>query len=188
MNSSMILLILLVVAAVIVLLIHNQLVALMRRCDRAFADIDVQLKQRHDLIPNLVEAVKGYAVHERATLEAVISARAAAKAAPTPAAQMQAEAKLGVTLGNLFAVAEAYPELKASENFTRLSDEISDVEYKLAATRRFLNTAVSEYNTALEQMPANLVALMMGFEQKAFFDLGVDERARLQAAAPAVKF
>lgn len=166
--------------------LYNRLIALSRRCEQAFADIDVQLKQRHDLVPNLVETVKGYAKHERGTLEAVMQARSAAMQATSPAAHLQAETALGATLGRLIAVAEAYPELKASANFSHLAQELGDIEDKIAAARRFLNGAVSEYNASLEQIPANLVALLFGMEPKVFFDLGTETRTRLETA-PAVQ-
>ncbi len=173
-----------ILAATVVL--YNRLIALSRRCEQAFADIDVQLKQRHDLVPNLVETVKGYAKHERATLEAVMQARSAAMQPASPAAHLQAETALGATLGRLFALAEAYPDLKASANFSHLAQELGDIEDKIAAARRFLNGAVSEYNASLEQIPANLVALLFGMEPKVFFDLGTETRTRLEIA-PAVQ-
>jgi LemA protein len=178
-------------AAVVVLLIavsiYNRLVTLGRRCDQSFADIDVQLKQRHDLIPNLVETVKGYATHERGTLDAVMRARSAAQSAATPGAQMQAEAALGSALGRLMAVVEAYPDLQASANFSSLQDELSDIENKIAAARRFLNSAVGEHNGTMAQFPANLVAMLFGLKEKAFFDLGTEQR-KVMDLAPAVKF
>ena len=163
-------------AAVVVLFVislYNRLVMLARRCDQSFADVDVQLKQRHDLIPNLVETVKAYATHERGTLEAVMRARQAAQSAATPGAQMQAEAALGSAIGRLFAVAENYPDLKASQNFAVLQEELSDLENKIAAARRFLNGAVAEHNATMAQFPANIVAGAFSMTEKASFDLGV---------------
>jgi LemA protein len=166
----------------------NTLVALRQRVNQAFADIDVQLRQRHDLIPNLVETVKGYAAHERATLDAVIAARNSAVAATGagPAQQGAAEGALTGALGRLFALAEAYPDLKANTNFQQLQLDLSDVENKLAAARRFFNNAVSEYNAAIQSFPALLYAAALGFGHRDFFDLGED-RARLDAP-PQVKF
>ncbi len=176
-----------IVVALFTMAAYNRLIALSRRCDQAFADIDVQMKQRHDLVPVLVETVRGVAGHERNTLEAVIKARGAAVNATTPQTQMQAENMLTATLGRLMALTEAYPQLQATQNFTQLQDELSDLENKIAAARRFLNNAVSEYNATLEQMPTNLVAGLFGLTEKPFFDLGTEQRASLDAA-PAFKF
>jgi LemA protein len=182
------LLVLLVVAvlALIAAGTYNRLVGLRQRANQAFADIDVQLQQRHDLIPNLVETVKGYAAHEKGTLEAVTSARAAATTATGVEAKVQAENQLSGALRQLFAVAEAYPELKANANFLRLQDELADIENKLAAARRFFNSAVAEFNAAIQQFPAVLFAGALGFTERTFFDVGAD-RASV-AAAPEVKF
>jgi LemA protein len=188
---GIILLIVLVVLAVLVIGIYNRLVALRQNCNQAFADIDVQLKQRHDLIPNLVETVKGYAAHEKGTLEAVIQARNAAVAAEKtgdPKAMGAAEGVLGAALGRLIALSEAYPDLKANANFQQLQAELSDIENKLAAARRFFNNAVGEYNTSREQFPAVLFANMFGFGPRVFFDVGEDSRASMDAAPPQVKF
>ena len=163
--------------------IYNRLVALNRRCDQASADIDVQLKQRHDLIPNLVETVKGYAGHERGTLEAVIKARSTAMASPSAGN----EAALGSALIRLMSVAEAYPELKANTSFAELQAEISDTENKIAAARRYLNNASNEYNTSREVFPANVVANLFDFGVRDAGILAKDERAPLDAA-PAVRF
>lgn len=166
--------------------IYNGLVALRQRVNQAFADIDVQLKQRHDLIPNLVETVKGYATHERETLDAVVKARNAAIAAHGPAEQAAAENVLTGALRGLFALAEAYPDLKANTNFQQLQSELSDIENKIAAARRFFNNAVQEYNTAIEQFPAALFAASFGFTRREFFDLG-EARAQVEQT-PQVKF
>jgi LemA protein len=166
--------------------IYNGLVSMRQRTNQAFADIDVQLKQRHDLIPNLVETVKGYAAHERGTLEAVIQARNTAIAAPGVEQKVQAENMLTGALRQLFALSENYPNLKANANFQQLQDQLSDIENKLAASRRFFNNAVQEYNTGIQVFPASLFAGMFGFTQRPFFDLG-EERAQLQQA-PSVKF
>ncbi|MBI1250173.1 MAG: LemA family protein [Alphaproteobacteria bacterium] len=184
--------ILLIIAAVVagfLILLYNRLVALRQNTNQAFGDIDVQLKQRHDLIPNLVETVKGYAAHEKGTLEAVIQARNAAVSAEgskNPAAMAQAEGALTAALGRLIALAEAYPDLKANMNFQLLQTELSDIENKIAAARRFFNNAVNEFNTAVEQFPAVLVAGPFGFSKREFFDLGED-RATV-GEAPKVSF
>ena len=169
-----------------IVFVYNGLVALRQRANQAYSDIDVQLKLRHDLIPNLVETVKGYASHERGTLEAVIAARNSAIAAKGPAQAAQAEGMLTKALGGLFALAEAYPDLKANTNFQQLQTELSDIENKLAAARRFFNNAVQEYNTAIEQLPAALFAGALGFTRREFFDVG-DARPQLEVA-PNVKF
>ncbi len=186
MSTSLIVLAVIVVILFWVFGIYNGLVALGQRANQAYADVDVQLKQRHDLIPNLVETVKGYATHERGTLEAVIQARNQAIAAKGPAQAAQAENMLTKALGGLFALAEAYPDLKANTNFQQLQTELSDIENKLAAARRFFNNAVQEYNTAIEQLPAALFAGALGFRPREFFDVG-DARPQLEVA-PNVKF
>src|SRR5690606_10216789 len=183
------LIVVLVIAAVLaftVIGIYNRLVALRQEANQAFADVDVQLKQRHDLVPNLVETVKGYATHERGTLEEVVKARNAAVAAHGPADQAKAENMLSGALRQLFALAEAYPDLKANQNFQQLQAELSDIENKIAAARRFFNNAVQEFNTGIQQFPAVLFAGSMGFTQREFFDLAED-RPQLEQA-PNVKF
>ncbi|CAN7179095.1 LemA family protein [Brevundimonas sp. LjRoot202] len=181
-----------VIVAVVLFVVvggYNKLVALDQRADQSFADIDVQLKQRQDLIPNLVETVKGYATHERGTLDAVTAARAAAAGATSVNDKVQAENMLTATLGRLFAVAEAYPDLKANTNFQQLQSELSDIENKLAAARRFFNNAVSEFNAVRRQFPTVLFAGMVGFAaDKPFFDLGEADRAAMSAAPPTVNF
>ena len=167
-------------------MIYNRLVAMRQRVGQAFADVDVQLKQRHDLIPNLVETVKGYAAHERGTLEEVVKARNAAMTAQGPAQQAAAENMLSGALRQLFALSEAYPDLKANQNFQQLQAELSDIENKIAASRRFFNNAVQEYNTGIQQFPAALFAAALGFSQRTFFDVG-EERAVVEKA-PQVKF
>ncbi|MGI8527445.1 MAG: LemA family protein [Pseudolabrys sp.] len=166
--------------------IYNGLVALRQRVNQSFADIDVQLKQRSDLIPNLVETVKGYAAHERGTLEAVVQARNAAIAAPGLEQKVAAENALSGALRQLFALSESYPDLKANQSFQQLQSELTDIENKLAASRRFFNNAVQEYNTGIQQFPAALFAATFGFHQQTFFDLG-ETRAQLEQA-PNVKF
>lgn len=189
--TLIIVLIVIAVLAVLLIGIYNRLVALRQNCNQAFADVDVQLKQRHDLIPNLVETVKGYAAHEAGTLEAVIQARNAAVSAERtgdPKAMGAAEGILGQALGRLIALSEAYPDLKANTNFQQLQAELSDIENKLAAARRFFNNAVGEYNTAREQFPAVIFAGMFAFGPREFFDVGEDSRASMDAAPPQVKF
>ena len=177
---------LLVLVGLWLIMTYNGLVTLRQRCRQAFSDIDVQLKQRHDLIPNLVETVKGYASHERGTLEAVVQARNAAVNAHGPAAQAAAEGMLQGALRQLFALSEAYPDLKANTNFQQLQSELSDIENKLAAARRFFNNAVQEYNTGIQQFPAALFAASFGFTSQVFFDLGEDRKTL--STAPSVKF
>jgi LemA protein len=171
--------ILIAVAAVaaFAIFIYNRLVVLRAAWQRAFSDIDVQLKQRQDLIPNLVETVKGYASHERGVFDEVTQARTAAMRATTVGEKSVAEGALSGALGNLFAVAENYPQLKASENFLKLQEELSDIENKIAAARRFLNSAVAEYNANIQQFPAVLVAGPLGFTAAQMFTLDDTERA-----------
>ena len=184
--------ILIVIIAVVVVLgllvagIYNRLVGLRQNSSRAFADIDVQLKQRSDLIPNLVETVKGYASHEARTLEAVVAARNAAQTATSIDDKVQAENAVSGALGRLMALSESYPDLKANTGFVQLQGELADIENKLAAARRFFNNTVSEYNASIQQFPAVLLAGAMGFQARLFFDLGPD-RATFESA-PAVKF
>src|SRR5215472_6337159 len=171
-----------VVAAVAVIVlfaigVYNRLVALRQTYKNAFADIDVQLKQRHDLVPNLVETVKGYAAHESGVLQKVTEARASAMRATTVQQRGQAEGMLTSALGQLFAVAESYPQLKANENFRQLQSELSDIENKIAAARRFFNNAVAEYNTATQQFPAVLFAGAFGFTPADMFALDAAEKA-----------
>ncbi|MFM9849934.1 MAG: LemA family protein [Hyphomicrobiaceae bacterium] len=178
-----------IIAAIVLLAIatYNGLVALRQRSMQAFADIDVQLKQRHDLVPNLVETVKGYASHERETLDSVVRARNAAVSATGPAQQAAAEGALQGALRQLFALAEAYPDLKANQNFQQLQLELGDLENKIAAARRFFNNAVSEYNTKRQAFPAVLFANAMGFGPQDFFNLDETER-KATATPPKVQF
>ena len=185
-TSTLIVLAVIVVLALWVIAIYNGLVSMRQRVNQALADIDVQLRQRHDLIPNLVETVKGYAAHERGTLDEVVKARTAAVAAEGTPQQAAAENALSGALRQLFALAEAYPDLKASANFQQLQSELSDIENKIAAARRFFNNAVQEYNTGIQKFPAALFAAALGFAPKDFFDLG-DERKTV-GEAPQVKF
>lgn len=185
-TGTLVILGLIVVLALWVAAIYNGLVTLRQRVSQAFADIDVQLKQRHDLIPNLVETVKGYAAHERGTLDEVIRARNAAISAQGPATQAAAETMLSGALRHLFALAEAYPDLKANTNFQQLQSELADLENKIAAARRFFNNAVQEYNTGIQRFPAVLFAAALGFSGREYFDVG-DER-KVVAEAPRVSF
>lgn len=154
---------------------YNGLVRLKNQTDEAWSDIDVQLKRRYDLIPNLVETVKGYATHERQAFENVTTARSAAMSAQGPAAKAQAENQLAGTLKTLFAVAEAYPDLKASQNFAKLQDELSDTENKIQAARRFYNGNVRDLNTRIQSFPTNIFARQLGFAAREFF--GLDDAA-----------
>lgn len=185
--------VLLVVLGVIALLAvwlistYNGLVGLRQRVKQSFADIDVHLKQRQDLVPNLVETVKGYAKHERETLENVIKWRNAAQAATGPSAQAAAEGQLTQALRQLMIVAEAYPDLKANTNFQQLQSELSDLENKIAASRRFFNNTTAEYNATRESFPAVLFANAMGFGPQEFFNLDEAER-KIASEAPKVQF
>ena len=185
-TSTLIVLAVIVVAVLWAIATYNGLVAMRQRVNQAFADIDVQLRQRHDLIPNLVETVKGYAAHERGTLEEVVKARNGAIAAQGTAQQAAAENMLSGALRQLFALSEAYPDLKANGNFQQLQSELSGIEDKIAAARRFFNNAVQEYNTGIQRFPAALFAATFGFAAKDFFDLG--EERKTVAEAPQVKF
>jgi LemA protein len=185
-TTGWIILAVIVVIALWGIMIYNGLVSLRQRVGQAFADIDVQLRQRHDLIPNLVETVKGYAAHERGTLEEVIKARNVAMAAQGPAQQAAAENSLSGALRQLFALSESYPDLKANANFQQLQAELTDIENKIAASRRFFNNTVSEYNAGIQQFPAALFAASLGFAPKEFFDLGEDRKTMVEA--PQVKF
>ncbi|MBX7245413.1 MAG: LemA family protein [Candidatus Sumerlaeaceae bacterium] len=173
-----------VVIVFYVIAVYNGLVAGRVEIDNAWAQIDVQLKRRHDLIPNLVETVKGYAGHEKETLEKVIAARNMAMNAQGPAAQAQAENMLSGTLKSLFAVAEAYPNLKANENFMALQEELTSTENKITFARQFYNDRAMVYNTKIQQFPPNIIAGMFGFTKRDFFEVK-DEAER---AVPQVKF
>jgi LemA protein len=166
---------------------YNLLVKLRNNRENAFADIDVQLKQRHDLIPQLVSTVKGYAAHEKETLDRVISARNGAVSARSIDEKIAAENALTTALTGLKVTVEAYPDLKANTNFLQLQEEISDIENKLAAVRRYFNSATKELNTAVEVFPSNIVAGLFGFHKEIFFDLGPSERKNLEQA-PEINF
>lgn len=179
----LIVLVALVVLAVIVAGIYNGLVRDRNRVDNAWGQVDVQLQRRYDLIPNLVETVKGYASHEQETFENVTKARAGAQSASGPAEQAQAENFLTQALRQLFAVAEDYPELRASENFQSLQDDLEETENKIAVSRQIYNDTVLTYNNKVQQIPTNIVAAMTGFTTREFFDAG-DEAQE----APKVEF
>ena len=183
MDTGVILLLVIIALGVFLVVIYNRLVALRQTCNQAWGDIDVQLKQRHDLVPNLVETVKGYATHEKETLENVIKARQTAIDASSVKDLAQAENMLSGALRQLFALSESYPDLKANQNFLSLQTELADLENKIAAARRFFNNAVSEFNTATEQFPAVVIANSLGFKQRDFFEVAETERA-----APKVQF
>ena len=173
------------IVAVWAIIAYNGFIRLVNRTKEAWADIDVQLKRRYDLIPNLVETVKGYASHESAVFEKVTEARAKALSAQGPVAKGQAENMLTEALKSVFAVAEAYPQLRAVESFTKLQDELADTENKIQAARRFYNGNVRDINTAIQTFPANLVANMFGFITEAFFQL---EEGSVAKEPVAVKF
>jgi LemA protein len=176
-----------VVLAIWLMAIYNGLVSYRNNRENAFADIDVQLKQRHDLIPQLIGAVKGYMEHERGTLEAITNARSKAMNAGSINEKISAEQELGSALKGLSIQVEAYPDLKASQNFMQLQTEISDIENKLAAVRRYFNAATKELNIAVQKFPNNILAGMFGFKSEPMFDLGVAGREQMDVA-PEVKF
>ena len=182
-----------IVLGVIVLLlligvfIYNKFVSQRQGIKDAFANIDTELRRRYDLIPNLVETVKGYASHERETFERVTQARAAAQAAQGPAEQAQAENMLTAALRQLFAVAEAYPQLQAAENFQALQGELANTEDRIQASRRFYNENVREYNERVQSVPSNIVAGMFNFELEEYFEIEEGERATV-AQPPQVNF
>jgi LemA protein len=161
----------LVVLILVLVALYNRLVQLRNRVDNAWAQIEVQLKRRHDLIPNLVEAVKGYAAHERETFENVTRARAAAVAAQGPQAQSEAEGFLSQALGRLFAVAEAYPELQADENFRQLQTELAETENRIAVSRQVYNDTVLTYHNAIQTVPGVFFAGPFGFTKREFFEV-----------------
>ena len=175
-----------VVAGVLLLAvvaIYNRLVRLRNRTDNAWAQVDVQLKRRYDLIPNLVETVKGYAAHEKQTFEDVVAARAAAQDASSVEEQATAENMLTGALKRLFALAEAYPELRASENFSNLQEQLAETEDKISVARQIYNDTTLTYNNAVQTVPSNLVASIFGFDARAYFEVADDARS-----APQVDF
>ncbi len=169
-------LLILVVVLVVAVSIYNSLVKLREQCDAAWADIDVNLKRRHDLIPNLVETVKGYAAHEKETLERVVEARNAAMSAQGPAAQGQAENMLTGALKSIFALSEAYPDLQAAGGFRDLQESLQEVEDGIQQSRRYYNAVVRDFNTKIAQVPSNIIAQAFRFTQKEFFEIDEIER------------
>jgi LemA protein len=176
-------LLILIVILLAVFFLYNGLVRLKVQADSAWSDIDVQLKRRYDLVPNLVETVKGYATHERGTLEAVVDARSRAMSAQGPAARAEAEGMLTGALKSLFALAEAYPQLRAAENFGALQKSLADIEDAIQNARRYYNAVVRDLNTRVMQFPSNLVARTFGFREREFFEMEAGERS-----APKVSF
>ena len=162
---------LLVILVGILIGLYNSIVQLKVRADSAWSDIDVQLKRRHDLLPNLVETVKGYAAHEKGTFEHIAKWRSAAMSATTPADRAQAEGQLTMALKSLFAVAEAYPQLRANENFMSLQNSLSQIEGDVQNSRRYYNAVVRDYNTRIQTFPANMFAGMFGFQPRQIFEL-----------------
>jgi LemA protein len=173
---GIILLVILAVIAVVLIGMYNSLVQLRVRCDSAWSDIDVQLKRRHDLIPNLVETVKGYAAHEKGTFENIARFRSQAIEATTPETKAVAENQLSGALRGLFAVAENYPQLKASEEFTQLQGSLSQTEDTIQNARRYYNAVVRDLNTKMQSFPTNILAGMFGFQQRQFFEIEAADR------------
>lgn len=184
--TAIIVIVVVVILAAWLVSMYNSLVKMRNNRENAFADIDVQLKQRHDLVPQLVETVKGYAAHEKDTLERVINARNGAIGAKTIDEKIVAENALSSALSGLKITLEAYPDLKANQNFLQLQEEIADLEKKLSSVRRYFNSATKEYNNAVETFPSNILAGMFGFRKEVMFDLG-EQRAALEEA-PKIKF
>ena len=186
MTTLIIVIVVVVILALIVMGKYNSLVKLRNNRENAFADIDVQLKQRHDLIPQLVETVKGYATHEKETLQKLTEARANAMFAKTIDDKIAAESQVSQLLSGLKVAVEAYPDLKANQNFMQLQEEVADIENKLAAVRRYFNSATKEYNNAVETFPSNIIAGMFHFNREVMFDLG-ESRTTLEEA-PKISF
>ena len=187
MIAGIIIIAVVVIVVLWVISIYNGLVKMRNNRENAFADIDVQLKQRHDLIPQLVASVKGYAAHEKELLEKLTAARAAAMGASSINDKLQAENEISSMLSGLRVSLEAYPDLKANQNFLQLQNEISDVENKLAAVRRFFNSATKELNTAVQSFPGNILAGMFGFHKEPMFEIPATERAAMDKA-PDIQF
>lgn len=172
----MILLVIIIIVVIAAVAVYNGLIRLKNRVDEAWSDIDVQLKRRHDLIPNLVNTVKGYATHERELFEKVTEARTAAMGAQNPADKEKAENALSGTLKSLFAVSENYPDLKANQNFLQLQSELTDTEDKIQASRRFYNGNVRDFNTKIEVFPSNIIAGLLHFSKRDFFQMDEAEK------------
>jgi len=179
MSGFLILLIIVVVVILAAVGIYNGLIRLRNTSEQAWSDVDVQLKRRYDLVPNLVETVKGYASHEKETFEKVVQARNQAMGAATPGDKAQAENFLQSTLKSLFALAEAYPELKANQNFIELQSELSEIEEHIQLARRYYNAVVRDLNTKIESVPSNIVANMFGFEKREYFELDSTEERKV---------
>lgn len=173
--TTLIIIAIIAVIAFIAVGIYNSLIKLRNTSEQAWSDVDVQLKRRHDLIPNLVETVKGYASHEKETFEQVVQARNQAMGASSPEDKAQAENFLQSTLKSLFALAEAYPELKANQNFLDLQDELSNIEEQIQLARRYYNAVVRDLNTKIESVPSNIIAGYFNFEKKEYFELDSEE-------------
>jgi LemA protein len=168
--------IIILIVVVYIISLYNRLVVLKNKVDNSWAQVDVQLKRRYDLIPNLVETVKGYATHEKEVFENIAKARQVAISAQSPAEKSQAENQLTQALRQLFAVAEAYPELKANENFMHLQNELSETENKIAYSRQFYNDTVFMYNSSIEKFPANIFAEVFGYKKREYFETQGEER------------
>lgn len=177
MYTSYVILAVLAVLVIWAVGLYNRFVSYINRVKEAWSDIEVQMKRRYDLIPNLVETVKGYAAHEAGTLEKVTEMRTRAMNATTPADKAEAENMLSGALKSLFAVSENYPNLKANENFVELQRELTDTENKIQAARRFYNSVVQDLNTALQSFPSNIIGNMFGFKEAEFFQLSESEQA-----------
>ena len=185
--TGIIVIVAVVIIALILISMYNNLVKLRNNRENAFANIDVQLKQRYDLVPQLVSTVKGYATHERELLEKVTAARSACLNATSINDRVQADNALGAALSGLRVAVEAYPELKANQNFLQLQNELSDIENKLASVRRFFNSATKELNTAVQSFPSNIIAGMFGFKKEPMFEISANDRAAHEKA-PEIKF
>ena len=186
-TTTIVILVIVLLLVIWAVSIYNNLVKLRNNRENAFANIDVQLKQRYDLIPQLVSTVKGYATHEREVLERVTAARSAAMGATTVNEKVQADNMMTSALAGLKVSLEAYPELKANQNFMQLQSEIADIENKLAAVRRFFNSATRELNNAVETVPGNIFAKMFGFSRQPMFEVPQENRAAMEKA-PEIKF
>ena len=180
MGTGLIVIVILAIIILWIIMMYNGLIKLKNRVDEAWSDIDVQLKRRHDLIPNLINTVKGYAAHEKELFEKVTQARTAAMGAQTPEDKEKAENMLSGTLKSLFAVAEAYPDLKANQNFLELQRELTDTEDKIQASRRFYNGNVRDFNTKIETFPTNIFAGMLHFVKREFFQAEASEKENVK--------
>lgn len=185
--TGIIVIVAVVIIALILISMYNNLVKLRNNRENAFANIDVQLKQRYDLVPQLVNTVKGYAAHERELLEKVTAARSACMNATSINDRVQADNALGAALSGLRVAVEAYPELKANQNFLQLQNELSDIENKLASVRRFFNSATKELNNAVQSFPSNIIAGMFGFKKEPMFEIPASDRAAHEKA-PEIQF